>query len=195
MFWLTNFQSVIVGGVGRDGNDATNELSYILLEIMDELRMKQPNYQARIHSRAPKEYLDKVYDVLARGSASPSLYNDDVIVETMTKNGYKPEDARDYAAIGCVEPAAQGKSFSSTDAAVFNTPMALELALNQGRRFGGLRRCLGANEGNSTQNPRISILFWMAYLLSQPQISHSQRHNQGQADQSPGRRGPSHQSR
>lgn len=133
---LTNFQSVIVGGLDRDGNDGTNELSYIFLELMDELRMKQPNYQARIHTGAPEDYIDKIYEVLSRGSSSPALYNDDVIVQTMVDHGYEIEDARDYAAIGCVEPAAQGKSFSSTDAAVFNAPMALEMALNQGRRFG-----------------------------------------------------------
>jgi pyruvate-formate lyase len=50
------------------------------------------------------------------------------------------EDARNYTAVGCVEPVCQGKSFSSTDAALFNTPLALELALNQGRRFGSVIR-------------------------------------------------------
>jgi len=137
---LTNFQTVIVGGVDRDGNDASNELSFIFLELMDELRMRQPNYQARIHSNAPKKYLDKIYDVLSRGSVSPAIYNDDVIVDTLVGHGYRVEDARDYAAIGCVEPAAQGKSFSSTDAAICNVPILVELALNQGRRFGGLFR-------------------------------------------------------
>jgi formate C-acetyltransferase len=143
---LTNFQSVIVGGVDRDGKDAANELSFIFLELMDELRMRQPNYQARIHSKAPKEYLDKIYDVLSRGSASPAVYNDDVIVETLVGHGYEREDARDYAAIGCVEPASQGRSFSSTDAAVCNVPILVELALNRGRPFGGIVR-LGARTG------------------------------------------------
>jgi formate C-acetyltransferase len=140
---LTNFQSVIVGGVDREGNDATNELSYIFLELMDELRTRQPNYQARIHSNASEEYLEKIYDVLSRGSASPAVYNDDVIVETMVGHGYRPEDAREYAAIGCVEPSAQGRSFSSTDASVCNVPILVEQALNRGRPFNGLVR-LGA---------------------------------------------------
>ena len=140
---LTNFQSVIVGGVDRDGNDATNELTYIFLEIMDELRMRQPNYQARIHKDSPKAYIDKIYDVLSRGSSSPAVYNDDVIVDTLVGHGYRPEDARDYAAIGCVEPASQGRAFSSTDAAVCNVPILVELALNQGRPFSGRVR-LGA---------------------------------------------------
>jgi pyruvate formate-lyase/glycerol dehydratase family glycyl radical enzyme len=140
---LTNFQTVIVGGVDREGNDATNELSYVFLELMDELRTRQPNYQARIHANAPRPYIEKIYDVLARGSSSPAVYNDDVIVPTLVGHGYRVEDAREYAAIGCVEPAAQGKSFPSTDAAVCNVPILVELALNRGRKFGGLAR-LGA---------------------------------------------------
>jgi pyruvate-formate lyase len=58
----------------------------------------------------------------------------------MVRHGYRMEDARNYTAVGCVEPVCQGKSFSSTDAALFNTPLALELALNQGRRFGSVIR-------------------------------------------------------
>jgi formate C-acetyltransferase len=103
---------------------------------MDELRLRQPNYHARVHREAPKGYLDRVFAVLSGGSNTPALYNDDVIVETMVRNGYTLEDARNYTAVGCVEPVSQGKSLSSTDAALFNVPIMLELALNEGRRFG-----------------------------------------------------------
>ena len=127
---------VTVGGIGRDGKDVSNELSYIFLEVMDELRMRQPNYHARVHKDAPGQYLDKTFEIISSGANSPALYNDDVIVETLVRNGYDPSDARDYTAVGCVEPVCQGKSFSSTDAALFNVPIMLELALNQGRRFG-----------------------------------------------------------
>lgn len=137
---LFNGQVVTVGGTDREGKDSSNELSFIFLEVMDELRMRQPNYHARIHCHAPAEYLDSVFEVLSAGCNSPALYNDDLIVETMVKNGYAPEDARNYTAVGCVEPVSQGKSLSSTDAALFNVPIMLELALNEGRRFGGGRR-------------------------------------------------------
>jgi pyruvate formate-lyase/glycerol dehydratase family glycyl radical enzyme len=145
---LTNFhggmfngQVVTVGGMHPEGDDATNELSYIFLEVMNELRMRQPNYHARIHSDSPRQYIDKIISILARGSNSPALYHDDVIIETMCKHGYRIEDARDYTGVGCVEPVSQGRSFSSTDAAIFNVPLMLELALNEGRRFGLLFRC------------------------------------------------------
>ncbi len=144
---LTNFhggmfngQVVTVGGVDRKGKDAANELSFIFLEIMDELRMRQPNYHARVHAGSGAKYLDRICSILASGSNSPALYNDGAIIETMTANGYRIEDARDYTAVGCVEPVCQGKSFSSTDAAIFNVPLMLEMALNGGRRFGHLLR-------------------------------------------------------
>jgi formate C-acetyltransferase len=133
---MFNGQVVTVGGTDREGHDATNELSLIFLEIMDELRMRQPNFHARVHALSPKQYLDKIYAMLAAGSGSPALYCDETIVKTMVARGYELADARDYTAVGCVEPVCQGKSFSSTDAAIFNLPIVLEMALNGGRRFG-----------------------------------------------------------
>ena len=137
---MFNGQVVTVGGLGRDGKDATNDLSYIFMEVMDELRMRQPNYHARVSEDSPEEYLTRINTMLASGSNTPALYNDSVVVNTMCRYGYKTEDARDYTGVGCVEPVSQGKSFSSTDAAIVNVPIALELALNQGKRFGSKLR-------------------------------------------------------
>lgn len=137
---MFNGQVVTVGGTDSEGRDSTNELSLIFLEVMDRLRMRQPNFHARIHARSPEKYLHNINKILAAGSNSPALYNDDVIVETLCKHGYAVEDARNYTGIGCVEPVCQGKSFSSTDAAICNVPIMLELALNRGRRFGSCIR-------------------------------------------------------
>ncbi|MGM0453303.1 MAG: pyruvate formate lyase family protein, partial [Thermodesulfobacteriota bacterium] len=131
-----NAQVVTVGGVDKDGHDATNELTHIFLEVMNALRMREPNYHARLHAHMPAAYFDRVVFNLSTGANTPSLYNDDVIIETMCKNGYAPEDARNYANVGCVEPIAPGKTFASTNAAMVNVPLLLELAVNQGRRFG-----------------------------------------------------------
>ncbi len=132
---MFNGQVVTVGGVGPDGKDATNELSCIFLEIMDELRMRQPNYHARISESSPENYLDQINNTLSSGSNSPALYNDTAIIDTMCRHGYPPEDARNYTGVGCVEPVSQGKSFSSTDAVLMNVPILLEMALNSGKRF------------------------------------------------------------
>ncbi len=144
---LTNFhggmfngQVVTVGGTDAAGNDSTNELSYIFLEIMDELRMRQPNYHARVHRGSPAPYLASITKMLAAGSNSPALYGDEAIVAAMVKHGYDPAHAREYTGVGCVEPVSQARSFSSTDAAIFNVPAVLELALNGGRRFGKIFR-------------------------------------------------------
>jgi pyruvate formate-lyase/glycerol dehydratase family glycyl radical enzyme len=137
---MFNGQVVTVGGVDESGVDAANELSGLLLEIMDELRMRQPNFHARVHRSAPEWYRHKINRILASGSGSPALYNDEVIIAALRRNGYTTADARNFTAVGCVEPVCQGKSFSSTDAALFNLPMMLEMALNEGRRFGSFFR-------------------------------------------------------
>jgi len=137
---MFNGQVVTVGGTDYDGNDSTNELTYIFLEVMDELRMRQPNYHARIHAKSPEKYINTINEILSNGGNSPALYNDDIIVKMLCKQGYKISDARNYTAVGCVEPVCQGKSFSSTDAALLNVPILLELALNQGKRFSSFVR-------------------------------------------------------
>jgi formate C-acetyltransferase len=137
---MFNGQVVTVGGTDTRGRNAVNDLSHLFLELMDELRMRQPNYHARVTAADPPEYTHKINTLLAGGSNSPALYNDDVIVKTMCRHGYSRADARNYTAVGCVEPVCQGKSFASTDAAILNVPICLELALNQGRPFGARRR-------------------------------------------------------
>jgi formate C-acetyltransferase len=137
---LFNGQVVTVGGVDREGRDAVNELSLLFLDVMDTLRMRQPNFHARLHRKSPEAYQERINTILAAGSNSPALYNDDIIVETMCRQGYRLEDARNYTGVGCVEPVSQGKSFASTDAALVNVPILLELALNEGKRFGALAR-------------------------------------------------------
>lgn len=141
---MFNGQVVTIGGVDEDGKDATNDLSYIFLEVMDELRLRQPNFHARVCRASPKDYLGKITSILAKGATSPALYSDEVIINTMVKRGYSLEDARNFTAIGCVELGSTGKSFSSTDAALVNIPILIELAMNEGRQFGSSTQ-YGAN--------------------------------------------------
>lgn len=137
---MFNGQVITIGGVDAAGNDAANDLSLMFLEVIDQLRMRQPNFHARMHPGASESYVEAIYSTLAKGGNSPALYNDTVIEAAMGRAGYSQADARNYTAVGCVEPVCQGKSFSSTDAALVNVPILLEMALNQGRRFGKLGR-------------------------------------------------------
>ena len=126
---LFNGQVVVVGGTDDQGHDATNELTWILLDAMDALRMRQPNFHARVHAGTPPEYLERVATMLRDGSAAPSLVNDEVVVPMLVGRGTELADARDYSPVGCVEPVSCGKTMGSTDAALVNLPLCLERAL------------------------------------------------------------------
>jgi formate C-acetyltransferase len=137
-------QAAIVGGLTEEGEDSTNELTYIFLDVMEQLGLRDPNYQARIHKDCPESYLRRVVDVARKGGGVPAVFCDEAAISALTSHGYPISEARNYAVVGCVELALPGKSFFSTDAGLMNLPLCLELALNQGRRFGEKTR-LGAD--------------------------------------------------
>lgn len=136
-------QAAIVGGMDREGNDAVNDLTYIFLDVMEQFGLRDPNYQARVHKDCPQPYLRRVVDVARKGNGVPALFSDEATIAALTSHGFPLDEARNYAIVGCVEPALPGKSFFSTDAGLFNLPLCLELALNGGRRVGKMWR-LGA---------------------------------------------------
>lgn len=129
-------QPMTIGGVDKNGKDATNELTYLMLEASAMLGVREPNLSARIHKDSPQEYLLKVAETIKESHGTPAVYNDDFIipiVKNTVRNGDMPdEDARDYAVIGCVEANVQGKTFGMTGAALVNMVSALEMALNDG---------------------------------------------------------------
>ena len=133
-------QAAIVGGCDRDGGDATNDLTYLFLDVMEESGLRDPNYQARVHAGSPDEYLLRVADVARKGNGVPAVFGDEAAVTSLVYHGYPVEEARDYGVVGCVELALPGISFFSTDASLFDLAICLELALNRGRRFGGRLR-------------------------------------------------------
>ncbi len=141
-------QAAIVGGTDREGGDATNDLTYLFLDVMEEAGLRDPNYQARVHAGSPDAYLLKVADVARAGNGMPAVFGDESAVASLVFHGYPVEEARNYGVVGCVELALPGVSFFSTDAGLFNLPLCLELALNRGRRFGGCLR-VGAETADS----------------------------------------------
>jgi len=130
---LTNFANTVIGGVDGEGRDTTNELSYVMLEAMKRVRTPQPNFGVRLHRQAPQEFRDAVAQAVADGIGNLQLFNDEVVIASLTNRGVPLREARDYGIIGCVEQAVPGKSFTSSDAALLNLPLCLELALNNGR--------------------------------------------------------------
>ena len=133
-------QAAVVGGIDSVGRDATNELSYRFLDVMAEAGLRDPNYQVRLHPETPAPFLKRAAEVAKLGKGVPAFFNDDAVVKALVRHGFPESEARNYGVVGCVEPSIPGRSFLSTDAALFNLPVCLELALNQGRRLRGKRR-------------------------------------------------------
>ena len=128
-------QGLTIGGIDKNNNDVTNELSFIFLELMDEVRLRQPNYHARIHQNSPDDYKKKIMSNLSKGVNSPALFNDEVIIKSLKTIGFEEDDAKEYTTLGCVEINSPGKTLGSTDAALVNLPICLEMALNKGYLF------------------------------------------------------------
>lgn len=124
-------QNVTVGGIGVDGEDATNELSYVALDAFADIRTAQPNFGVRLGSKAPRGLFLKAAEYAADGVLL-HFFNDDAIVRSLTRAGLTLQDARDYGVVGCLEPSAQGKTFGSTFAVQFNGIKCVEFALSNG---------------------------------------------------------------
>ncbi len=125
--------NVAVGGQNADGQDASNELSYLFLKAQEHLRLPQPNLSARVFSGSPQHFLKRCAEVIGCGSGMPQLFNDDAVIPALMDKGISEGDARNYAIVGCVELTTMGNSLGWSDAAMFNLVKALELALNDGR--------------------------------------------------------------
>ncbi len=153
-------QNVTIGGVDIYGNDATNELSYIVLDAYADIRTVQPNFSVRISKKTPKEFLTTAAEY-ARDGVLMHFFNDETVIETLVNAGHSLEDARDYALVGCVEPNAQGKCFGSTFAVQFSGIKCVEFAL-----LNGIDNIFGYKSGIETGAPATFTSFddvWNAY--------------------------------
>ena len=124
-------ENLTIGGIDKFGNDATNELSYLLLDSYDHLKTIQPAFSIRVHEKTPDKLLIRAGEAIKSGT-SMALFNDIVMIPGLHQLGYSLEDAQEYAPIGCVEPAHPYKSFGCTNASQLNIVKVLELTLNNG---------------------------------------------------------------
>jgi len=124
--------NIAIGGVTRDGGDAVNELSYIILDAVKECRVPGPNLSARVSRLNPDAFVDKCLRVIGTGIGYPALMNDEVNVAALSRYGYHIEDCRDYCMVGCIENFIPGRQPPWSDGR-YNSPKFLELALNNGR--------------------------------------------------------------
>lgn len=124
--------NVAVGGQHTDGSDATNVLSYMCLQAQADLKLPQPNLSARLHRGSPQDFLNAVARTISKGGGMPQVFNDAVIVPAYRKRNVTPEDAMNYAIVGCVELSIPGKTLGWSDASMFNLVRVLEITLHGG---------------------------------------------------------------
>jgi len=127
----SDVENITLGGVDRDGNDATNELSMLFIEAIRNTSLAT-TASFRISRKTPEIFLRKVVEV-HRQTSSPAFLNDETTIAAMMRDGYTLEDARDYCLVGCVEPSGNGDSYGATGGSKVYFPTALDLVFNQGR--------------------------------------------------------------
>jgi len=132
------FQNLIVGGQDKEGQDATNDLSFMCIEASRHVFLPQPSLSIRVWNGSPHELLIKAAELTRTGIGLPAYYNDEVIIPSLLNRGLTLEDARDYNIIGCVEPQKAGKTEGWHDAAFFNMCRPLELVFSNGTDKGEL---------------------------------------------------------
>lgn len=127
----TDFANINTGGVNPDGQDGVNEVSYIILDVMDEMKLIQPSSNVQISKKTPQKFLKRACEISRKGWGQPAFYNTEAIISELMEAGKTIEDARLGGTSGCVETGCYGKE-AYVLTGYFNIPKMLELALNDG---------------------------------------------------------------
>lgn len=143
-----DFTNINIGGIDADGKDAVSEVSYIMLEIVEELHTLQPGNSVHVSSKTPDRFLQAACKVIRQGHGYPSVFNPDVYVVELMRQGKSLRDAREGGCSGCIEVGAFGKeAFLLTG--YLNVPKVLEVTLNN-----GIDPVTGKVAGIATGDPR-----------------------------------------
>ena len=126
-----DFCLINLGGVKPDGSDAVNELTYLILDVIEEMRLIQPSSAVQISKKSPDRFVKRALKIIRTGFGQPSFFNTDTIVQEMIRQGKSLEDARSGGASGCVEAGIFGKeNYNLTG--YMNLVKILEITLNNG---------------------------------------------------------------
>ena len=162
----SHWEAVTIGGQTRDGRDATNELTYVILRSKRECPLHYPDLAARIHSRAPERYLYEVAETIKQGCGFPKLLNDEEIIPLHLAKGAPLADIYDYAASGCAEIRMPRVDTYTSGHAQFNLGAAVELTLYNGRMKKYGEELLTVETGDVTTFTSWEQ-FWNAYAVQQ----------------------------
>jgi len=127
----TDFALINVGGLKPDGSDGANELSYLILDVIEEMRLLQPSSMVQVSAKNPDSLLLRALKIIRTGFGQPSIFNTDAIVQELMRQGKAVEDARKGGSSGCVEAGAFGRE-AYILTGYFNMPKILEITLNNG---------------------------------------------------------------
>ncbi|HEY5493722.1 MAG TPA: pyruvate formate lyase family protein, partial [Candidatus Anoxymicrobiaceae bacterium] len=126
-------QAITLGGVTPQGEDAVNDMTYVLLKVTEMLGIRDPNVNARFNPEKNSDaYLKRLCEVNLITAATPSMHNDLAVMASLAEFGYPAEDLRDWSATGCVEPTLSGKHMGHTNCMMMNMVAAFEMAMNDG---------------------------------------------------------------
>lgn len=161
-----DFTNINLGGLTREGGSAVSELSYLILEVVDEVHLLQPQSNVQISSRTPEAFLKAACRVIRKGYGYPSVFNTDMVVAEQVRAGKTVEDAREGGNSGCIETGCFGKE-AYLLTGYFNTPKVLELTLHD-----GVDPATGKRLGPSTGDPRAFASFEDLYAAFETQLRH-----------------------
>ena len=127
----TDFALINLGGVDRGGADAVNELTYLILDVIEEMRLLQPSSMVQLSKKNPDRFIHRALKIVRTGFGQPSIFNTDAIVQELVRQGKDIGDAREGGASGCVEAGAFGRE-AYILTGYFNLAKLVELALSDG---------------------------------------------------------------
>jgi pyruvate formate-lyase/glycerol dehydratase family glycyl radical enzyme len=161
-----DFTNINLGGVLPDGSDGVNDLSYLMLEVMEDIHLLQPQGNIQLSRKNSDEFLKAACRVIRKGYGYPSIFNADVVIEQMIRVGKTIEDAREGGTSGCVETGAFGKE-AYILTGYLNTPKILEITLNN-----GIDPMTGKKIGIETGDPRSFTSFEELFGSFKRQLHH-----------------------
>lgn len=128
----TDFAAINHGGLTPDGQDAVNDVTYLLLDVVDEMRLVQPSANIQLSQKNPDRFVKRALEIVRKGWGQPSIFNADMVVQELLRQGKAIEDARQGGTSGCVETGAFGKE-AYILTGYFNLTKILEITLNNGK--------------------------------------------------------------
>ena len=162
----TDFANINNGGLTAQGADAVNDVTYLILDVIDEMRLLQPSSNLQLSKKNPDRFLKRGLEIVRKGWGQPSIFNADMVVEELLRQGKSIEDARCGGTSGCVETGAFGKE-AYILTGYFNLPKVLEIALNN-----GLDPRTGKRIGIETGDPRTFSTYAQVFEAYRQQLHH-----------------------